>query len=91
VTKSPDGQVPDDRTALAKAIEWATVVMTVSAEMVVPGLVGVWLDGRLGTVVAMTLVGFAGGSVLAIWHLMRLLTRATERSAPDASRKRPKP
>ena len=63
---------------MAKAVEWATIAMTVAAEMVVPGLIGHWLDQRLGDffetrIVLFVLLGFAGGLVLAIWHLLRML------------------
>lgn len=63
---------------MAKAVEWATIAMTVAAEMVVPGLIGYWFDQRLGDFFAMRIVlfvllGFAGGLVLAIWHLLRML------------------
>ncbi len=56
--------------------------MTVSVEMVLPGLVGVWLDGRFGTKVAFTLVGFAGGLTGAIWHLMAMI-RQDDASRPN--------
>lgn len=38
--------------------------------MVVPGLVGYYLDGLLGTRVLLTLLGFAGGVAFGIWQLM---------------------
>jgi F0F1-type ATP synthase assembly protein I len=53
-------------------MEWASVIVTISMEMVVPGLIGYWLDQRLGTVVLFVLLGFAGGMTLAVWHLVRL-------------------
>jgi hypothetical protein len=78
VTESPNGGSADDRTAMAKAVEWATIAMTVSAEMVVPGLIGYWFDQQLGNffetrIVLFVLLGFAGGLVLAIWHLLKIL------------------
>jgi hypothetical protein len=46
--------------------------MIVALEMVVPGLLGLWLDRLIGTVVLFTLLGFAGGSTAAIVHLIRM-------------------
>lgn len=47
--------------------------MTVSLEMVLPGVIGVWLDGRLGTKLVFALLGFGGGMVLGVWHLLQML------------------
>ena len=68
---------PDDRSALASAVEWSSRVMMASAEMVVPGLCGLWVDRQLGTLFLFGGIGFAVGLVLAIWHLIRM-TDATK-------------
>jgi hypothetical protein len=68
---------PDDLSQTAKAYQWATRIMTVSLEMVLPGLAGNWVDGRLGTKILFTLLGFAGGTTAAVMHLIRM-TRADE-------------
>jgi len=57
---------------MAIAFEWAATAMTISAEMVVPGLLGYWLDQQLGTRVLFLFVGFALGGVLATLSLMRV-------------------
>jgi hypothetical protein len=72
----------DDRSPAAKAYQWATRIMVVSLEMVLPGLAGLWLDGWLGTVVLFTMLGFAAGSWVGIVHLIRM-TRADARSRSD--------
>lgn len=69
----------DDRSPLAKAYEWAARVMVVSLEMVVPGLVGYWLDERLGTVVLFMLVGFAVGGIAGVMHLLHMLRSENRR------------
>lgn len=46
--------------------------MTISLEMVVPGLVGYWLDQKLGTKAILTVVGFGLGTTLGIWHLVQI-------------------
>ena len=63
---------PDDRSPMALAYAWAARVMTVSIEMVVPGVVGFWLDQRLGTKVLLTVVGLALGMSVGMWHLLRM-------------------
>ena len=40
--------------------------------MVVPGLIGYYLDGRLGTRALLTIVGFAVGVACGVWQLLRL-------------------
>jgi hypothetical protein len=50
---------------MAIAFEWSATVMTISAEMVVPGLLGYWLDQQLGTRALFLLLGFASG---ALWR-----------------------
>ena len=70
----------DDRSPIAKAYQWATRIMIVSLEMVLPGIAGYWLDNWLGTKVLFMLVGFAFGGTAAMAHLIHL-TR-TEKNRP---------
>jgi hypothetical protein len=62
----------DDRSPLAAALAWSSTIVTISLEMVIPGLIGYWIDQRLGTQVVFVLLGFAVGMVLFVWQLMRL-------------------
>jgi hypothetical protein len=71
----------DDRPPIAVASQWVSRVITVSLEMVVPGLVGLWVDCRLGTKGLFSLIGFVGGVVMAFWHLLRM-TRNPSHPAP---------
>ncbi|MGI9456310.1 MAG: hypothetical protein ACR2NU_07090 [Aeoliella sp.] len=45
-----------------------------SLEMVLPGLAGAWFDSKLGWMPALTVIGFGGGLVLGVWHLL-VMTR----------------
>ena len=54
---------PPEQSPIVIATQWATRIMTLAIEMVVPGLGGIWLDGRLGTKALFTLFGFAFGSL----------------------------
>ena len=58
---------------MAIAFEWSATVMTISAEMVVPGLMGYWLDQRLGTRALFLLAGFS--VVVILWGAMPRMIR----------------
>jgi hypothetical protein len=86
VTKpaTPPGDDPsDDRSSLAKAYQWATRIMVVSLEMVLPGIAGYAIDSWLGTRVLFMLVGFALGCTAAGAHLIRLTRSEKSRSVDD--------
>jgi F0F1-type ATP synthase assembly protein I len=75
---SPD-QSSDDRSPIAVAYAWAWRVIAISLEMVVPGLIGYWIDLRLGTKAVFVILGFLLGMALGIVHLMRLAQGRNER------------
>ncbi len=60
------------------ALVWVSRIMAVGLEMVLPGLAGQWLDGRLGTSF-LTPLGFVLGLSAALYHLI-LMTRPTPRN-----------
>ena len=68
----------DDRSPAAKAYQWASRIMIVSLEMVLPGLAGYWIDQQLGTKVVFMLIGFAVGGTASVMHLIRM-TRSEEK------------
>jgi hypothetical protein len=68
----------DDRSPAAIAYGWASRIMVVAMEMVLPGLAGHWLDEKLGTKVLFLLIGLALGSTAATFHLISM-TRADKR------------
>jgi hypothetical protein len=63
---------------MAVAYQWASRIMGVAMEMVLPGLAGHWLDVQLGTVVLFLLVGLGLGCTAAIFHLIQM-TRSEKR------------
>ncbi|HEX4414229.1 MAG TPA: AtpZ/AtpI family protein [Lacipirellulaceae bacterium] len=69
----------DDRSALATAYEWATRIIVVSLEMVLPGLVGYWIDTHLNTVCLFLVIGLTVGSVVAMRHLIKLARESSEK------------
>jgi F0F1-type ATP synthase assembly protein I len=62
---------------MAIAVGWAATIMTISLEMVIPGLLGYLLDQWLGTQVVFLLLGFAIGAILATSALVRIAKRST--------------
>lgn len=79
------GTVPnpsDDRSSMARAYQWASRIMVVAMEMVLPGLGGYWLDKHIGTVILFTLVGFGFGTTSAVVHLIQM-TRADSKRNQD--------
>lgn len=76
--------LPDSLSPFALGFAWAYRILAVSAEMVVPGLLGSWLDGRLGTQF-LALAGFGLGITAGIWHLL-LMTRNDARQLGEKRR-----
>ncbi len=64
--------LPDDRPPLARAAEWTSRVTTISLEMVLPGLVGLWIDRQLGTKALFLVLGVMLGFAAGLWSLVRL-------------------
>lgn len=64
--------IPDGRSPIAVAFHWASQVTTISVEMALPMLLGVWVDQNLGTKVVFALIGVALGLWLGIWSLLRI-------------------
>jgi hypothetical protein len=82
MSKPGDKGRGDSRPPLLAAQEWITQITTVVAEMVLPGLAGDWLDHRWGTKF-LTLVGFALGLTVGIWHLIVMTRPKTAESGKD--------
>ena len=78
---------PDSRSLVAKAYGWAMRIFTVALEMVCPPVFGIWLDRRLGSVAAFTLIGAGLGLYLGMWHLLRMTSR-NGNSSPVPPKKR---
>lgn len=74
---SPKKSPADGRSPTARAAAWVSRITTISLEMVVPGLIGYWLDLQLGTQVVLMLLGFALGMYVAIRHLLHSLNGRT--------------
>lgn len=83
--------LPDDRPPLARAAEWTSRVTTISLEMVLPGVVGLWIDQRLGTKILFLVFGVILGFATGLWSLIRLskTSQSGNASTPTRSDKEP--
>jgi len=52
--------------------------------MVLPGLLGYWGDSQLRTTPIFTVLGFAGGLALGMYHLVKM-TRGPQGASDDSS------
>lgn len=81
------GPSRDDRSPVAKAVSKATEITAVSFMMVIPILLGYWLDLYLGTVPLFAMFGLVLGMSGGIWQLIKLVNRqSSESSSASASR-----
>jgi len=67
---------------MALAMEWVAKITTVGLQMVVPGIVGHYLDKRWGTSF-LAMVGFGLGMVVGLWMMIRW-TKPNRRSADSS-------
>jgi len=58
-------------TPMAAAMQWSSRITTITIEMILPGILGSWLDKRWGTSY-LAFLGFAVGVPLGIWHLIKI-------------------
>ena len=68
---------------MALAMEWVSRIMAVVVAMVLPGVLGYWLDGKFGTRFLMP-IGFAIGMAWGLVYLIALTRRTdSNRSVRD--------
>lgn len=73
----------------ALAYQWASRTISICVGMVVPGLVGYFVDVKLNTLPAMTLIGFLVGMLLGMWRLIRFARQLQSTAAdPDSEASR---
>ena len=77
---------PDDRSALTRAIELGSLATTIAMEMVVPIVLGYWLDRWLGTKAVFAILGGVLGMTGGLWHLIRLARQMSDKSGKRLKR-----
>ncbi|HJS08748.1 MAG TPA: AtpZ/AtpI family protein [Pirellulales bacterium] len=68
----------DKRPPMAVAMEWVSRITTVALEMVVPGVIGWFIDRWLGTGF-IAIIGFGLGLVGGMYHLIVMANSANGR------------
>jgi len=77
----PDGDTEklEDQPPMVRAATWATRATTASLMMVVPGLIGYWVDSMFGIVPALTITGFALGMIAGMYQLVQLTSSSNKK------------
>jgi ATP synthase protein I len=78
----------DDRSPYAKAMGWTSRITSISMEMVVPALIGYWLDRRWETHHLLLILGVMLGFVTTMSSLMQIARGANSKAWPDVHEKR---
>ena len=63
----------DDRSASAKAMSKVSEILAACCCMVVPALIGYWIDQQLSTVCVFAIIGFLFGMTAGVWQLIKLV------------------
>lgn len=63
----------DDRSPMAQALAQGSQVTAISLMMVIPAIIGHFIDQRLGTLILFTGIGFVVGVAAAVFQLVQLV------------------
>jgi len=66
-----------DSSLYAHLYQWSARMTTIALEMVIPALIGIWLDRLLGTVALLTVLGIFFGMALGFWQLLKIAREAS--------------
>jgi len=66
----------DDPSLYAHLYQLSVQISTIAIGMVIPALLGVWLDRLLGTVALLTVLGVFLGMALGFWQLLKIARRS---------------
>ncbi len=80
-----------ERPWLAAAAEWTSKVTTVAGQMVLPPLLGLWLDRLAGTVCLFLILGALLGFAAAISQLVQWVRRGPKTRPEDGPKHQPNP
>jgi ATP synthase protein I len=73
----------DDQSPLALAYQWSARITSISLELLLPMLLGLWLDRRWGTLPLLLIVGVILGFLTATLSLLRLAKPPGSGRPPD--------
>jgi F0F1-type ATP synthase assembly protein I len=72
----------DDRSPVAKALSKVSHITAISLMMIVPALIGYFIDQYFGTVILFTGLGLVLGVVSAVWQLIQFVAHQDD-SGPN--------
>ena len=76
----------DERSLIAKAWGLGYQATSISLEMVVPGLIGLWVDRVVGTLPLFLILGVIFGMTAGMIHLVQFAKRVGEASESPTHR-----
>lgn len=79
----------DDRSPTAKALSKVTEITTISLMMIIPAIIGYFIDQYFGTVILFTAIGLVMGIGAAIWQLIAFVSSQKQLSSSAARKLRP--
>lgn len=76
----------DDRSPTAKSLSKVSEIFAICLMMIVPGLIGYWIDQKVGSRFVFTLLGLIFGMSGAVTQLVRLVSTIDESTndTPDS-------
>ena len=80
-------QPVDDRSPTAKALSKVTEITAISLMMIVPAIVGHFIDRRFNTVILFTAVGLVLGVGAAIWQLVQFVAHQDQSTSANQNKK----
>ncbi len=74
----------DDRSVMAKSMAKVSELMAISLMMIVPALIGIWIDRMLSTVMLFTILGLVFGMIGAGYQLVALVSQSSNKQKSAA-------
>ena len=68
---------------MVQAMHWVSQVTSIALEMILPALLGLWLDNRWGTAPGLAITGAVLGFFVSMNHLLGLARRMNQKSPPS--------
>lgn len=67
---------PEDlRSPLAIGLAWSSTISGIALQAILPSLIGLWIDRKLGTVLLFFFLGLVLGMTSAVIQLLRLVKK----------------
>jgi F0F1-type ATP synthase assembly protein I len=73
----------DDRSPTAKALSKVSHITSISLMMIIPAIIGYFVDQRLGTLILFTVIGLAIGMSASIWQLVKFVAFEDQQADSD--------